>query len=74
MQSHIDLFNHLQISFASSVSSLSDRTRFRNFFRTYPSSVENFVPTLLSVLNHYDWNRIMFLTQNENIFNKVQSL
>ena len=74
MQSHIDLFNHLQISFASAVSTLSDRTRFRNFFRTYPNSIENLVPALLSVLNRYDWNRIAFLTQNENIFNKVQSL
>ena len=60
----------LQISFASAVSTLSDRTRFKNFFRTYPN-FENFVPALLSVLNHYGWNRIVFLTQNVNVFNKV---
>ena len=60
----------LQISFASAVSTLSDRTRFKNFFRTYPN-FGNFVPALLSVLNHYDWSRIVFLTQDENLFNKV---
>ena len=60
----------LQISFASAVSTLSDRTRFKNFFRTYPN-FGNFVPALLSVLNHYNWSRIVFLTQDENVFNKV---
>ena len=60
----------LQISFASAVSTLSDRTRFKNFFRTYPN-FGNFVPALLSVLNHYNWSRIVFLTQDENLFNKV---
>ena len=65
-----DLFFFLQISFASAVSTLSNRTRFRNYFRTYPN-FENFVPVLLSVLNHYSWNRIVFLTQDENVFSKV---
>ena len=60
----------LQISFASAVSALSDRTRFRNFFRTYPN-FENFVPALVSVLKHYNWSRIVFLTQDENLFNQV---
>ena len=60
----------LQISFASAVSTLSDRTRFKNFFRTYPN-FGNFVPALLSVLNHYEWSRIVFFTQDENLFNKV---
>jgi len=61
----------IQISFASAASTLSDRTRFRNYFRTYPN-FENNVPALLSVLNHFGWNRIVFLTQNENLFTKVQ--
>ena len=60
----------LQISFASAVSTLSDRTRFRNFFRTYPN-FGNFVPALASVLKHYNWSRIVFLTQDENLFNQV---
>ena len=60
----------LQISFASAVSALSDRTRFRNFFRTYPN-FENFVPALVSVLKHYNWSRIVFLTEDENVFNQV---
>ena len=59
-----------QISFASPLSTLSDRTRFKNHFRTDPT-YGNFAPAILALLNHYNWKRIVFLTQDVNVFNKV---
>ena len=64
------MWSPLQISFASAVSTLSDRTRFKNFFRTL-SKFDTNAPAILSILNHYGWNQIVFLTQDVNLFNKV---
>ena len=60
----------LQISPTSAASALSDRSRFKKYFRTDPT-FENFAPAVLSLLEHYNWSRIVFLTQNENLFNNV---
>ena len=60
----------LQISPTSAASTLSDRSRFKKYFRTDPT-FEIFAPAVLSLLEHYNWSRIVFLTQNENLFNNV---
>ena len=60
----------LQISATSAASTLSDRSRFKKYFRTDPT-FEIFAPAVLSLLEHYNWSRIVFLTQNENLFNNV---
>ena len=62
----------LQISPASAASTLSDRSRFKKYFRTDPT-FEIFAPAVLSLLEHYNWSRIVFLTQNENLFNNVSN-
>ena len=59
-----------QISAISFASYLSDRKRFKNFFRTDPSA-ENFVPGLFSVLQYYGWHKVHFLTQCDRLFTEV---
>ena len=62
-----------QVAYSSSAIILSDRQRFVNFFRTYPSD-ENLAPALLSFLQFYGWNRIMFITQEQNLFTGVSRM
>ncbi len=72
---HTHTYTHIhnmQLSIASAVSSLGDRTRFKNIFRTYPT-FKNFAPAVLSIMNHYGWRRAAFLSENLNLFNKVSS-
>ena len=61
-----------QISAISFASYLSDRKRFKNFFRTDPSA-ENFVPGLFSVLQYYGWHKVHFLTQRDRLFTDVSA-
>ena len=60
----------LQISYASALSSLSERSRFRSYFRITPN-FNNYAPAIVSILNKFNWKRIAFLTQAENLFKKV---
>ncbi len=69
MHTHMYMHN-MQLSIASAVSSLGDRTRFKSIFRTYPT-FKNFAPAVLSIMNHYGWKRAAFLSENLNLFNKV---
>lgn len=59
-----------QISYASGLSTLSDRTRFKYYFRTLPNTFY-FAPAILGVLNNFNWRRIAFITQNQNLFLQV---
>ena len=60
-------FGPAQISFASALSSLSDRSRFKSYFRT-TSSFNTYAPAILALLNRFNWKRVAFITQNENLF------
>ncbi len=62
--------HNVQLSIASAVSSLGDRTRFKNSFRMYPT-FKNFAPAVLLILNHYGWKRAAFLSENQNLFKEV---
>ena len=63
---------HMQISYASASSALSNRAQFKNYFRTVPS-FKGIAPAMVSILRKYNWKRILFLTQNENLFTTVNS-
>ncbi len=63
----------IQISYASSLSELSNRDSFPNFFRTYPSDTI-FTPAIVSLIQEYGWKRIAFITQDENLFTEVNAL
>ena len=67
---HYTVFATLQISFAAALSSLSDRTRFKSYFRTTPSFNE-YAPAILGLLNKFNWKRVAFITENQNLFHKV---
>ena len=64
------MFSALQISPNSFASILSQRRRFKNFFRTNPT-VDNYVSGLLSILQFYNWRKVHFLNQEENLFTDV---
>ena len=59
-----------QISYVSSAVVLSDRSRFQNFFRLYPSE-ENYIPALVAVIKKFGWRRVGIVTQNAVLFNDV---
>ena len=65
-------FIHIQIqlSYASASSSLSDRTRFPNFWRTYPSN-DNLAQSIVAVVMHYGWMQLKIITQDESLFTSV---
>ncbi|KAL5493727.1 hypothetical protein EMCRGX_G014947 [Ephydatia muelleri] len=60
-------WNITQVSYASGSSSLSNRAQFKNYFRIWPS-FKDIAPGLVSILKHYNWTRVSFLTQKENLF------
>ena len=60
----------LQISFATGLSSLSDRSRFKSYFRTTPSLKEH-VFSIVTLLDYFNWTRLAFLTENQNLFKTV---
>ncbi|XP_064391124.1 gamma-aminobutyric acid type B receptor subunit 2-like [Halichondria panicea] len=59
-----------QISYASSLSELSNRESFLNFFRTYPSDTI-FTPAIVSLIQEYGWRRIAFITQDDSLFTET---
>ena len=65
-----NVFIVLQISYASSSARLSDRSKYRSFFRT-PFDARIVAPALRSAVVHFNWSRIALLTQNEGLFTGV---
>ena len=59
-----------QISFASALSSLSDRRRFKSYFRTTPSFKE-YASSIVALLDYFNWTRLALLTENQNLFKTV---
>ena len=57
-----------QISYASTMAGLSDRTRFRKYFR---NNLPIAAPALRYTMNHFKWTRIAILTQDESLFTAV---
>ena len=62
-----------QISYASSSPTLSERSRFRSFFRnTYNMKI--IAPAFRSAVAHFNWTRIAIITQNEGLFTGVSTM
>jgi len=68
---HTHTRTRTQISYASATSSLNDRTRFPNFWRTYPSE-DNVVGPILAIVRHYGWEQLKIITQDETLFTPVR--
>ncbi|XP_077072185.1 gamma-aminobutyric acid type B receptor subunit 2 isoform X1 [Siphateles boraxobius] len=64
-------FNLVQLSFAVTAPSLTNKRRFANFFRTVPSDSAVNV-ALVRFLRQYGWSRVGTLTQREQKFTEVQ--
>ena len=68
MSSFLTLY--LQISFASSSTSLNDRERFKTLFRTLPCHV--YIPsTIATIMIEFGWEQMAIITQNERPFSRV---
>ena len=61
---------YLQISYASSSTTLLDRNRFKRFFRNSLTLVL-LLPSLQSIMKRYNWTRILLFTLDENHFKGV---
>ena len=59
---------YTQISYASTLAALSDRSRFPNYFR---NDLPVAAPALHATLDHFKWKRIALLTQDESLFTVV---
>ncbi len=62
----------MQLSYTSGSSALSDRSRFKKYFRNSPA-FEIVSPALRSAVNNFGWRRIALLTQDETVFTGVRS-
>ena len=55
------------MSFGSSSPALSDRNRFKTFYRTHPSAIlDN--PARLNLCKKFNWNKIATLQENKEVF------
>ncbi|CAF0750938.1 unnamed protein product [Brachionus calyciflorus] len=60
-------WNLTVISFGSSSPALSNRNRFKTFFRTHPSAIlDN--PARLSLCKQFNWKKIVTLQDNKEVF------
>ena len=62
--------NTFQISYSSGSAALSDRGRFKKYFRNSPRS-DVAASTLRSVVEHFNWTRVALITQDEVLFTGV---
>ena len=61
------MFSKLKLSFGSSSPALSNRNRFKTFYRTHPSaSLDN--PARLSLCKKYDWKKIATIQEAKEVF------
>ena len=61
------------MSYFSESAALSDRSRYKRYFRTNPSGLIKY-PAFYSIMNHFGWKQIAVITQNEDLFTTVGSL
>eukprot|EP00731_Ephydatia_muelleri_P020684 Em0013g411a len=60
-------WNISQIAYFSGSADLSDRNRYKRFFRDIPSNALD-PPAFVSVLQHFGWKRMFSITQDEALF------
>ena len=60
-----------QISYSSASPALSDRSRFKKYFRT-SLTTDILAPTLRSTVERFNWTRVAMITQQEALFTVVR--
>lgn len=60
------------MSYVSSSPILSNRRRFKSFWRTYPSDI-GVTDAVLAVMEEYNWTQLKILTQEETLFIEVSN-
>ena len=61
-----------QISYASTSVALSDRSVYRNFYRTVPSD-ELLVPAVAAIMKSFGWRQLSVFTEKHSQFLQVKS-
>lgn len=67
---HEEQYFFTQISYASSSAALSDRSKYKSFFRN-TFNMQIIAPAMRSAVAFFNWTRIAILTQNEGLFTGV---
>jgi ABC-type branched-subunit amino acid transport system substrate-binding protein len=66
-------WNIPQIAFAAAAVELSDRIRYRNFFRTIPT-LRHMAESLVQLMREFGWNQMAIITENDRVFTEVNSV
>eukprot|EP00731_Ephydatia_muelleri_P038651 Em0846g1a len=66
-------WNISHISYFSESAALSDRSRYKRYFRTNPSGNIEY-PAFRSIMRHFGWKQIAILTQDEDLFTTAQAI
>ena len=67
---HSIITNFQQISYASTSVVLSDRSVYRNFYRTVPSD-ELLVPAVAAIMDSFGWRQLSVFTEEQSQFIQV---
>ena len=63
----------IQISYTSSLTGLSDRERYPNFFQMLPSE-NDIAQAIVALMQNYGWRRIAILTEDGSLFTEVRNM
>ena len=66
----VNVHSFLQISYASTSVVLSDRSVYRNFYRTVPSD-ELLVPAVAAIMDSFGWRQLSVFTEEQSQFIQV---
>ena len=61
---------HQQIAFAAAANELTDRSRFKSFFRPLPS-FEFIGVSLAELVREFEWKQMVVISQDETLFTGV---
>ena len=61
----------MQLSYASELAPLDDRTAFRGFYQNSPSYAAT-IESLNSMMRYFRWKRIALFTEDELLFTRVR--
>ena len=61
-----------QLSYSSASPELSDKNKYKRFFRVFPAE-SSFNPAKLDLLDAFNWKKVGTLYEAESLFSKVSS-
>ena len=59
-----------KMAYAAAANVLNDRQKYRSFFRALPS-FDNLAPSVVAIMDHFNWSQMLVFTQEESLFESV---